>query len=126
MIFDQKVDLGIIMNKIYKVIWNSQLRCWQAVSELAKNHSTSQSTVDHKNALKGGVHRASGINLIRLAFLGLALLPLSIYAAISNTELPTGANITQGSANISQNGNVLNIHQNSQNLSTNWNTFNIG
>ena len=81
---------------------------------IGKNHNTSQSTVDHKNALKGGVHKASGINLIRLAFLGLALLPLSIYAAISNTELPTGANITQGSANISQNGNVLNIHQNSQ------------
>jgi len=114
------------MNKIYKVIWNSQLRCWQAVSELAKNHSTSQSTVDHKNALTGTVQKVSRINLIRLAFWGLALLPLSIYAAISNTELPTGANITQGSANISQNGNVLNIHQNSQNLSTNWNTFNIG
>ena len=114
------------MNKIYKVIWNSQLRCWQAVSELAKNHNTSQSTVDHKSALTGSVQKTSAINLIRLAFLGLALLPLSIYAAISNTELPTGANITQGSANISQNGNVLNIHQNSQNLSTNWNTFNIG
>ncbi|MBP2542911.1 GLUG motif-containing protein [Acinetobacter guillouiae] len=114
------------MNKIYKVIWNSQLKCWQAVSELAKNHSTSHSTVADKNTLTGSVKKVSAMALMRWALWGVALLPLSIYAAISNTELPTGANITQGSANIAQNGNTLNIHQNTQRLSTNWDTFNIG
>ncbi|MDI1225447.1 GLUG motif-containing protein [Acinetobacter sp.] len=114
------------MNKIYKVIWNSQLKCWQAVSELAKNHNTSHSTVADKNTLTGSVKNLSAMALMRWTLWGLALLPLSIYAAISNTELPTGANITKGSANIAQNGNTLNIHQNSQRLSTNWDTFNIG
>ena len=114
------------MNKIYKVIWNSQLKCWQAVSELAKNHSTSHSTVADKNTLTGSVKKVSAMALMRWALWGVAVLPLSIYAAISNIELPTGANITQGSANIAQNGNTLNIHQNTQRLSTNWDTFNIG
>ena len=109
------------MNKIYKVIWNTQLGCWQAVSELAKNHSTAQSALDTPKSVSGMVQKISGLILF-----GLALLPLSIHAAISNTELPTGAQINSGSASFNQNNNTLNINQNSQNLSTHWNTFNIG
>ena len=109
------------MNKVYKVIWNAQLGCWQAVSELAKSHTGSQSaTSENNNILK------IGQKVSKLIMVGLAILPLSIHAAISNTELPTGAQINSGAANISQTGNTLNINQNSQNLSTNWNTFNIG
>jgi filamentous hemagglutinin family protein len=109
------------MNKIYKVIWNAQLGCWQVVSELAKNHRPSQSTVTDQNNTKGIVKKVSALLLF-----GLALLPLSVQAAISNIELPTGAQINSGSATISQNGHILNINQSSQTLSTNWNTFNIG
>ncbi|HEX5382209.1 MAG TPA: GLUG motif-containing protein, partial [Acinetobacter sp.] len=109
------------MNKIYKVIWNAQTGCWQAVSELAKGHCTSQSTVNESTQAVGFVKQISGLILF-----GLAVLPLSVHAAITNIELPTGAQINSGSAQISQNGNNLNIQQNSQNLSTNWNTFNIG
>ena len=109
------------MNKIYKVIWNTQLGCWQAVSELAKNHTSSQTTSTVKSSITGIVQRVSA-----LLFFGMAMLPLSIHAAISNTELPTGAQINSGSATFNQTGNTLNINQNSQNLSTNWNTFNIG
>jgi len=32
------------MNKIYKVLWNARLGCWQVVSELAKSHSSSSQT----------------------------------------------------------------------------------
>ncbi|MFW2078173.1 beta strand repeat-containing protein, partial [Acinetobacter sp. ULE_I010] len=109
------------MNKIYKVIWNTQLGCWQAVSELAKNHTSSQTTSTVKSSITGIVQRVSALLLF-----GMAMLPLSIHAAISNTELPTGAQINSGSATFNQTGNTLNINQNSQNLSTNWNTFNIG
>ncbi|WP_151804064.1 MBG domain-containing protein [Acinetobacter bereziniae] len=109
------------MNKIYKVIWNAQLGCWQAVSELAKNHRPSQSTVTDQNKTMGIVEKVSALILF-----GLALLPLSVQAAISNIELPTGAQINSGSATISQNGHTLNINQSSQTLSTNWNSFNIG
>ncbi|RZG72255.1 YDG domain-containing protein, partial [Acinetobacter sp. WCHAc060025] len=109
------------MNKIYKVIWNTQLGCWQAVSELAKNHSSSQSTTTTAKKESHLVHKVS-----QLILFGMALLPLSIHAAISNVELPTGAQINTGSASFNQNNNTLNINQNSQNLSTNWNSFNIG
>ncbi|RZG46810.1 GLUG motif-containing protein, partial [Acinetobacter wuhouensis] len=109
------------MNKIYKVIWNAQLGCWQAVSELAKNHTASQSSDTSKSTGRSLAQKVS-----RLILFSMALLPLSIHAAISNVELPTGAHINSGSASFSQNNNTLNINQNTQNLSTNWNTFNIG
>ncbi|WP_151806904.1 MBG domain-containing protein [Acinetobacter bereziniae] len=109
------------MNKIYKVIWNKKIGCWQAVSELAKNHSPSQSKVNDQNKIIGIAEKVSALFLF-----GLALLPLSVHAAISNIELPTGAQISSGSATISQNGHTLNINQSSQTLSTNWNSFNIG
>ncbi|NCI79811.1 YDG domain-containing protein [Acinetobacter kanungonis] len=109
------------MNKIYKLIWNKQLESWQAVSELAKNHISSSSSATVVNPIKGVISKG-----LRLIFFGLAVLPLSVHAAISNTELPTGAQINSGSASIIQAGNTLNIQQNSQNLSANWNTFNIG
>jgi len=116
------------MNKIYKVIWNIQLGCWQAVSELAKNHSgatksTTTSTIINKD---GASTSRLGKTLSALLLFSLALLPLSIHAAIQNNALPTGGTVTAGTAQIVQNGNTLNIHQNSQNLSSNWNTFNIG
>ena len=116
-----KIFLGNHVNKIYKVIWNTQLGCWQAVSELAKNHTASSSSVNKISPIINITQKISGLILF-----GLALLPLSIHAAISNTELPTGVQINSGSASFNQNNNTLNINQNSQNLSSNWNTFNIG
>ncbi|WP_254592216.1 two-partner secretion domain-containing protein [Acinetobacter bouvetii] len=50
----------------------------------------------------------------------------SIFAAMNESTLPTGHQVTSGSADFTQTGNTLNINQHSQNLSTNWNTFNIG
>lgn len=56
----------------------------------------------------------------------MVLLANAAWAGLPITALPTGANITQGSAQISQNNNSLNINQNSQNLSDKLNIFNIG
>ncbi|NNH01044.1 YDG domain-containing protein [Acinetobacter sp. ANC 5414] len=113
------------MNKIYRVIWNTQLGCWQAVSELAKNHNSSSKTSvtsAENDSSKGGLGKLFSSVLL----FSFSLFPLSIHAAIVNNELPTGAQINSGSAQFSQAGNTLNIDQNSQNLSTNWNSFNIG
>ena len=115
------------MNKIYKVIWNKSLLCWQVVSELGKNNTTrSQSVI--KDGANLDQHKTVSSHLLSLTGLGfaLALLPLSIYAEINPNSLPTGATVTQGSAQFNQNNNTLNINQNTQNLSTNWNSFNIG
>ena len=57
---------------------------------------------------------------------GMAMLPLSVQAAIQNNALPTGAQVNSGSASFTQTNNTLDINQNSQTLSSNWNTFNIG
>ncbi|RKG32751.1 filamentous hemagglutinin N-terminal domain-containing protein, partial [Acinetobacter guerrae] len=115
------------MNKIYKVIWNKSLFCWQVVSELGKNN-TAQSQSVIKDGANLDQHKAVSSHLLSLTGLGfaLALLPLSIYAEINPNSLPTGATVTQGSAQFNQNNNTLNINQNTQNLSTHWNSFNIG
>ena len=110
------------MNKIYKVIWNSRLSCWQAVSELAKGHgSRSQTSGVSSHATATLSHTLSAALLF-----GMAMLPLSVQAAIQNNALPTGAKVNSGSASFIQTNDTLNINQNSQTLSSNWNTFNIG
>ena len=110
------------MNKVYKVIWNSRLCCWQVVSEIAKSH-TSNSQVD-------GVKDDSGSSIVStlsaMLLFTMAMLPLSVQAAIQNNALPTGAQVNSGSASFTQTNNTLDINQNSQTLSSNWNTFNIG
>ena len=110
------------MNKIYKVLWNARLGCWQVVSELAKSHSSSSQT----SSTQPSTHSNFIGKITGMVLFTIALLPLSIHAATQNNTLPTGGIINSGSANISQSGNTLNINQNSQNLSANWNTFNIG
>ncbi|MGX5699901.1 two-partner secretion domain-containing protein [Acinetobacter kookii] len=116
------------MNKIYRVIWNKQLACWQAVSELAKSHSSTTQKAAASETESSVCHSLSSVStwMRSILFFSVAMLPFSIHAAISSTELPTGAQINSGSASFNQTGNTLNINQNSQNLSTHWNTFNIG
>ncbi|MFT0773558.1 beta strand repeat-containing protein [Psychrobacter aquimaris] len=110
------------MNKVYKVIWNSRLSCWQAVSELVKGHgSRSQTSGVTSSATTTRSHTLSAALLF-----GLAMLPLSVQAAIQSNALPTGVQVNSGSASFTQTNNTLNINQNSQTLSSNWNTFNIG
>lgn len=113
------------MNKIYKVVWNATLNCFQAVSEFAKGHVSTTSSCTNQNQQSQSDSKVFQCLTYGLLF-SMAILPLSVHAAINNTEIPTGGQINSGSAQISQNNNTLNIQQNSQNLSTNWNTFNIG
>ena len=111
------------MNKVYKIVWNHHLFCWKVTSELAKSHSSNNRT----STATGDVAKTGNSkNKIRTLLFSLAMLPVSVWAAIQDTTLPTGANITSGSAQIVQQQNNLNITQSSQNLSTNWETFNIG
>lgn len=111
------------MNKVYKIVWNHHLFCWKVTSELAKSHSSNSRT----STATGDVAKTGNSNnKIRTLLFSLAMLPVSVWAAIQDTTLPTGANITSGSAQIVQQQNNLNITQSSQNLSTNWETFNIG
>ena len=98
------------------------------VSEHAKSAAKGTTVGTH---LSRPLHKTQNVSacpqwLLCSLSLSMALVANATWAGVANTALPTGANITQGSAQISQNNNSLNINQNSQNLSTNWNTFNIG
>ncbi|TCB58426.1 filamentous hemagglutinin N-terminal domain-containing protein [Acinetobacter terrae] len=107
------------MNRFYRVVWNNKMHCWQAVSELAKRHFGNGTVSDiNKNTIK--VLMSCALSTILLT------LSSSIFAAMNDTTLPTGQQVTSGSADFTQTGNTLNINQHTQNLSTNWNTFNIG
>ena len=111
------------MNKVYKTVWNKSLCCWQVTSELKKGYSRgSKNTTLAEDMAKG----KSWFDFARLSLLSLALLPISVWAGIYDVQLPTGGNVTVGSAEISQNNNNLNIHQNSQNVGIQWDSFNIG
>ena len=111
------------MNKVYKTVWNKRLNCSQVTSEQSRGHSkNSQSS----SQVKPVEVQKNWFDFARLSLLSLALLPLSVWASIYDTQLPTGGNITVGSAQISQNNNTLNVHQNSQNVGIQWNGFNIG
>ncbi|KKW82327.1 hypothetical protein AAV96_00715, partial [Acinetobacter sp. AG1] len=111
------------MNKVYRTVWNKSLGCWQVTSELTRSHSRggqSSMVTGHVKETK------TWFRTLRLSLLSLALLPISIWAGVSDVQLPTGGSVTVGSAQVSQNNNTLNVHQNSQNVGIQWDSFNIG
>ncbi|OTG89239.1 YDG domain-containing protein [Acinetobacter sp. ANC 3832] len=111
------------MNKVYKTVWNKRQNCSQVTSEQSKGQSKNSQSSSQVKAVE---IQKNWFDFARLSLLSLALLPLSIWAGIYDTQLPTGGNVTVGSAQISQNNNTLNVHQNSQNVGIQWNDFNIG
>ncbi|MCH7328107.1 YDG domain-containing protein [Acinetobacter modestus] len=111
------------MNKVYRTVWNKSLGCWQVTSELTRSHSRggqSSTVTGHVKETK------TWFRTLRLSLLSLALLPISLWAGVSDVQLPTGGNVTVGSAQVTQNNNTLNVHQNSQNVGIQWDSFNIG
>lgn len=67
---------------------------------------------------------------LRIAHIAcLLVLPLyipSAWAEPAPAELPSGGQVTNGSASIAVNGSHMDVNQASQNASLNWQTFNIG
>ena len=112
------------MNKVYKTVWNKNLGCWQVTSELAKSHGKSAQSATLTEQVK---QVAQGmLYFARLSLLSLALLPISIWAGVHDVQLPTNGTVTVGSAQVTQNNNILNVQQNSQNVGIQWDSFNIG
>ena len=107
------------------VVWNQALNCFQAVSEVAKRH-VSHASADSKQNQQSQLHSSISEGLKLSTLFLMSMLPLAVHAAITNTALPTGAQVSSGTAQISQNHNTLTVKQNSQHLTTNWSGFNIG
>jgi filamentous hemagglutinin family protein len=122
------------MNSAYKVIWNEVSETFVAVSELAKGRSKSVSTAI--DALVRGFEQTRTHFFIKPLIAALICIgftfatyasPLSGHIAPPATnQLPTGAQLSAGSATVSQTGAVMTVNQSSQNASINWQTFNVG
>ncbi|QXW25533.1 ESPR domain-containing protein [Acinetobacter johnsonii] len=77
------------MNKLYKVVWNARLQCWQAVSEFAKSHSGASSVkTAYDKKEKNAVAYAAGVAALTLS--------LSVSLAIHDNALPAGRRLYPG------------------------------
>ncbi len=104
------------MNRIFRLVWNEVLGSWVAVSEIAKGRG------------KRSV-RATLLMAPLMAALGLTQPAIAGPPVPVSTQLPTGGQVTAGSATINAVANagaVLNIDQSSQRAAINWSTFNLG
>ena len=66
-----------------------------------------------------------GVQLLLAAGL-LSGAALAQTTAVSNTQLPTGGQVSAGQATLSQSGSTLNVNQTSQRAIVDWSSFNVG
>lgn len=94
------------MNKIYALVWNQSLGCWNVANEGARRRSKS-----------GG---RKGIVVAAVTLLGLGGLS-------SAFALPTGGTVVSGSGDILsyEDGQKMAINQHSEKLITNWTDFSV-
>src|SRR3984893_16775650 len=88
------------INRHYRLVWNSALRTWIPIAEIAPN-------------------RRRGHGAARSVAVTLALVVPLAQAS------PGGGKVVSGTGSISQAGNSTDIHQSSQTLSINWQSFNV-
>lgn len=95
------------MNHIYRVIWNTQNACWQAVSELARG--TTKSTTTSKAG--------------RMAISLSGLFAVNILAASVAIAGPSGGVVSAGTATINSAGATTTINQSSAKAAIDWSSF---
>ena len=108
---------------IYKLIFSKRLNALVVVGEICSSQGKAPGTT---RALK---RAASGMVQI-VKILGMlssgALLASSAWATPAPDALPTGGQVAQGSASISQSGAQMDINQASQRAVINWQSFDVG
>ena len=122
------------MNKVYKVIWSEVSETFVAVPEVVRGASKSSSAsphAPHKTVRPGHAHffiKSLVAALICIGFtFAIHAAPLSAQLApASANQLPTGAQVSAGSATVSQSGSVLTLKQTTPKAAVNWQTFNVG
>ncbi len=98
------------MNQAYRLVWSAPQQAWTVTSELARGRK--------KSAAK---------TLTPVAMLLGTILAGSAYAVPAINALPTGENVTSGSASFDRSvANQLTVNQSSSKLITNWNSFDVG
>ncbi len=103
------------LNRFYRLVWNDRLATYVAVAETAKGRG--------KRSVRAGALAA-----VFIAAAGLCA-PYAMAGPPNPpapTQLPTGAQVTAGSATVKQSGTYLDVNQSSNRAVINWNTFNVG
>ena len=99
------------MNRAYRLVFNRSLQIWVVAHEKAKGHTRSG--------------RSQTVGAVSTA-LGACLTVSMAFAAPLPGALPTGAQVTAGTAQISTQGAQMTVQQQSDRLITNWQSFDIG
>ncbi|RYY80435.1 MAG: filamentous hemagglutinin N-terminal domain-containing protein [Moraxellaceae bacterium] len=102
------------MNHIYRVIWNAQNACWQAVSELARGKTKSTTTSTSRTRL-----------LTSTISLG-SLFAVNLLAASVAIAGPTGGVVSAGTATINTSGATTTINQSTAKAAIDWSSFSTG
>ena len=118
------------MNHCYKVIWNQATATFVAVPELAKGQGAGV-----RNSLPSLLERLQRSTVhffIKPLIAALICIGFSFAShaapltAPSVTQLPTGAQVAAGSAQVSQSGAVMTVQQTTDKAVVNWQRFDVG
>ena len=118
------------MNHCYKVIWNQATATCVAVPEVAKGQGTGTKRI--KPMALEALQRTSTHFFIKPLVAALICIGFSFashaapLAAPAVTQLPTGAQVMAGVANVSQAGAVMTVKQTSDKAVLQWQSFNVG
>ena len=122
------------MNKAFKVIWSEATATFVAVPESAKGHGTPGGERLLERVAQ--VRRSAQLFFIKPLVAALICIGFTFatYAAPltpnvsapSATQLPTGAQVSAGAAQVTQAGTVLSVKQSSSNAAVNWQSFDVG
>lgn len=97
------------MNRVHRKIWSASRGTFVAVAETARSRS-----------------KAAGSGTVGALAIAIGAAAGAHAAGLAPGALPTGGQVSAGSAAISSSGNTLHVVQGSQRAAINWQTFNIG
>lgn len=103
------------MNNIYQSIWNAKSGTFVAASEHAKGGGKKTASASKSQMSRGLVFALKSLAVTVMLAAG-----CNVYA------LPTGGQVSAGSASITGTADSTTITQGTQNVSINWQSFNIG
>lgn len=98
------------LNHTFRVVWNESLQVWQAVAETSSSRGKTKSA---KSARRRAVAAA-----VAAGWMGLGLAHAG--------ELPAGAQVVGGQAQVQTLGRVMTVQQSSDKLALDWQSFSVG
>ena len=100
------------MNHVYRLVWSTRHSKFVVAHEKTRSNGRASSKI------------SSSVASVLLSSLLVA--PLAWAAPPTANTLPTGAQVTAGTAAISTSGNTMNVQQSTQRAAINWTNFSIG